>query len=542
MSNNISSGFGTGSGNIGTNFQSTPFELETTAAKTEVKKELNLVPGLNPDPLLNQTLTKPSQDPYSSSSSQPRLPSPLTKMRLSSSDLSNQNQNWQSLYDQLEDTLPAEIKKALLNERSKPFQDRLPSLVILNNLLVAISKALLQLENGANTSPENLGSDLPFQERTLTYQAMLPLAEQGAVENFSLMTNQTMNYLQGHLNENPYADQLISVLHYINDSLTALSHSQTPEEIQKGANDHQAWLSYFAESIQNQLSQANQDTPGYHIVETSLSTLNLVSTAASLATMGAAPSLYLGSAMSLIGLKDGDLPTIGPHLSQTSRALAEAAASFLSDGAQKTAYRNGFDTFFTAILALGSGLIHHIAHEGLKPLPSEDLDESIRFSSQLTQSFLAHTELIKKTFESLAHAFNPDGVNQSLIGHLFSLTGTILMAKIADTDQKNYDAHLEAVKAPLQKDLAALHEALNTQTSSTGRSLNAFVQQGRAALDHEDFEGFNQAFENALNILGIDKNQLQNDVNHLSNATQNALQRAKMEDSTQMITTLAESA
>lgn len=538
MSNNISSGFGTGSGNIGTNFQPTPFELETTATKAEVKKELNLTPGLNPDPLLNQNLIKPSQDPYSSPSSQPRLPSPF-RTRLAGSDMENQNQDWQSLYNQLEDSLPQDIKAAIQSELMKPFPDRLPSIVSLTNLLTAASKTLLQIENGSHTDPEIAQEGSPLLERTLTNQAMPNLARLSTLNDLSLMNSIIQNHLQGHLNENPYADQMLSVLHYINDSLVALYQSQTPEEMKKGIADNQNWLSYFAESIKSQLEQIPGVVPGRQIVQTSLKTLGLVANSCALETMESAPSFYLSLTAGLVGLSKDE--SLG-NLAQGSSKLAEAASSFLAEGPQLVAYKSLFETAFTSLLVLGSGIASQLGKEGLQPLPKTNLKENIQYSSLLTQSFIAHSQVIKNTFESLAKTLALQDDKASIVGHLYSLLGTVLLAQISSlNDEKNYHANLNAVRNPLQNDLEKIQPFFSEQTA-TARSFNAFVQQAKTALDQEDYDGFAKTFDQVVSMVGIDPSTLYQELSQISESSRTTLLSAQTDDSTRLLTTIAESA
>ena len=506
-------GFGNSGGNLNNNFQPTPRDIETSAWTEVNKSKLGIVSGN--DPLDQQILTKVNDDTskYSSTSSRPFLPSPLERIRQSAPELSNQNENWEPFYNNLLDNLPPGIQVAIQKEYQKKGEDRLTSIQNLNDLLIGTAKTLLKIQNGAHSSPENLAEDTSFIERTLNNQAMSSLAKLGAAQDVSDISQEITPFLQTNQTLHSVAkDQFVSVLQSMKDVGMGLK-ATSKEEFENVNLADKAWLPHFVGSIQNQLSANFSETPGYHLLKTSLDTLTAVSTGVGLETTPFTPTLYLSAFVANKGLHDGESPYFGSELQQLSNKLADGSAAMIHIPSLKTASTNLFGTLYTTTLSLGLG-IHSVLTSQQEVSP---------FHSMLTQSFIANSGILHQTFEQVALALGAHQANAKTIGHLFSLGMTLL--SIHSTDQpQTIESLTLALKQPLEKDLSALSQVISDIDHPLSMPLNAFMQQGLVALEHEDLAHFQKSLSDTLILLGLNERGIKENLQTLKESASNTSQ------------------
>lgn len=122
-------------------------ELEATATPKNI--QINLA-------IMRDTLEVPFSDlnkhdiwKYQSNSSRPTL-APALNIRTASPDTHDEpSVAWQSKYDRLIDELPEEMKNALILNKGLPREEQFASLIAFDHSLIALSKALVIIESGA---------------------------------------------------------------------------------------------------------------------------------------------------------------------------------------------------------------------------------------------------------------------------------------------------------------------------------------------------------------------------------------------------------
>ncbi len=141
----MTSSQGVGPGGHGSGTTPLQRDVETSAFVEGNKRSLAMVREDTFEINVFTQLTDDGKYKYTATPGKPTL-HPLLHLRISREPIPVEDERLMEIYDKILDTLPGIIRKKLYLELDKPFAERDPSYVALNNLIVLVAKGMVQLE------------------------------------------------------------------------------------------------------------------------------------------------------------------------------------------------------------------------------------------------------------------------------------------------------------------------------------------------------------------------------------------------------------
>ena len=235
---------------------------------------------------------------YQAEADRPTL-HPLLHLRISGAEPEViDEEKWQNIYHELFEALPENVKEWITWEMNKPFEDRDPSYVMVNNVLTTAARVIGWLSNV--TQPVQANSRA---EQSYVLNVALPFV---ALRSITAQTENILNAGNSWLNSvganYPHHDSLISYLTQVGDALSRLENLR--EQVESGNTGPEIRQSFIEVAYEfdrlSTLYHATSLGNEFSILGAQLDALATVSAAWAL-TSGS-PSLLLGTSIATIGL------------------------------------------------------------------------------------------------------------------------------------------------------------------------------------------------------------------------------------------------
>lgn len=209
-----------------------------------------------------------------------------------------EEERWQPAYQEMFDSLPDNVKDWMAFEMSKPFADRDPSYVIVNNLLTSVAKALAWL--GKVTQPIEPNSQAA--QNYIQNVAVPYIALRGVISQAETVLGFSQAWLNSVGPNYPGFDSISSYLTQAGEILSRFERLRSEVESGNTSGDVKQSLIETAFELDRLNSQYQTSTPGggLGILGTTLD--SLATTAAAWALTSGSPSLLIGMAIATIGL------------------------------------------------------------------------------------------------------------------------------------------------------------------------------------------------------------------------------------------------
>ncbi|ADI38953.1 putative uncharacterized protein [Waddlia chondrophila 2032/99] len=162
-----------------------------------------------------------------------------------------------------------------------------------------------------------------------------------------------------------------------------------------------------------------------------------------------------------------------------------------------------------------------IETSGLGILPDEDQADK-KLAMQLSFELILHlingTNLLKIVFKEIAATLNTSSENQEMIAEILKLFAVLLaILAAAKKDRERLKALTRSFRSTIaegvEKTERFVSEALANETISGKKAeeIGLLLSQVNIALEKDDFEGFYEAFKDALGLMEISKEMVVGD-------------------------------
>lgn len=526
--------FGSGvGGNIGGPQQPLQRDIEATAW-TEVNKAFA---GLTKDTLI-VPFTKLGGNvwKYESNANRPTL-HPMESLRVSLTNPELIDESWMPFFENLIQQLPPDVKEAFNEQNKRSFEERNPSFVALNHLLIATAKILLWIENTNHLlAPDSIqvAPGTPLRQRTDEYQYLPYLAIQTAIADGETIYGSAFNYLSQLGPNNPYFDALLNFNSQLKEAFDALT-TLSPEFANSSIDPRtpQVHLAHALEAVNEIYHQSNLGDD-LQILGPTFKALAILS--AAMALEQGSPALELGINIASIGLSASQ--SSSGFLGQALETLSSGLSNVIEKGLLPNANVGNqllinTLTILSFIGAISSGSL--LANHGIGRLPNKEMDlvdehNHLLFAFELTMLLASSSQLIFNTYHSAAAASGATEKNQGAIAAMLATTALFLtILSGAQGNQTTLERLTMELKGPLAQGIGQTQEFLSQALATgllsgeTASSLSVYLQQALLALNEENFNGFYDCYVNVLHLLNLTPEQVQKDIKQIGNFAEKVL-------------------
>lgn len=454
---------------------------------------------------------------YKSTAENPLLDHPLESLRLAQSFNQATDETWQLAYQDLVNQLPLDLLTRFILDGNKPFEQRNPSFVALDNLLLVTARILTQTQNLSQTMGVN-----SLEEARTALNILLPFAAlKGSIaigtevmlaaNNFLLSQGANYRYFDGFNNLLGQLQGAMSLLDRVNSSLNNTSNGQlSPQAIHlasKAANQ----LAAISSQLQR-ISLGND----LQLLLSTITSLQIVATSLALPETRTAP-LFLALSISSIGLYTSQSPLgmIGPNLEKLINNLSLGLVTGLMPVNNK-AGNELFSLMVTSSLVALVGLASLTVDSGLGIYPRRDA-----FGINAAHFFAFEAALQLAVSSKFIDIFYQEAIAVSGGNAEAQIRGSTVLGQVAVllmVLSGSLAAHqsplrlLENLSNYLSLGIKAAGDiernAESDQTVATAIALKLFS----IALESNDYEGFLDAFNTFLENLGISQDALKADI------------------------------
>jgi len=488
---------------------------------------------------------------YKTTSENPLLDHPLEIQRRSELSKNNTGDNWQQTYEDLVNQLPADLLLRFTNEGNKPFDERNPTFVALDNVFQMTAKILTQTNNAAKEP-----SDISLEAARTTLNLLLPFAAlKGAISNGLEVTQSATNFLTDQGANYRYFDGFNSVLSQlqsplklmqsVNLSLSTTKGGQlSPQAIQAASKAAEQ-----LETIRTKLESMSLG-PDLQVVLANIKTLEIAATALSLPITSSSP-LFIALASASIGLysNDSSLGAIGPGFGAVTKNLMNGFQLGLmanNNKASSDMLSNLTTLSFVLFTSLGSLAIQ--SGLGLYPLKSsQDIDNAHFFAFETMLQLATSSGFIEKFYQEAIAIAGGDPQAQQLGSSILSQVATYLVILSASMTAKRDPTNLIENEAPhLRQGVASAEqiqeEELNQEVilqelkSDRITAVALATKLAALALDSKDYEGFLDASSSLFESLNTSLLSIEKDIAQINKSAEITIGTTSMGDPNQQLT------
>lgn len=298
-------GVGAGTGVGGTAQPPQIRETETQAFVENMKK--NVLAMLPPDTLEVIPFSQAEYDTqfkYRTEADRPMI-LPLLHLRMTQAPEYIEEETWQPIYNELVKILPPGLRRRLHVEMLKPFLDRDPGFVALNQMLTEAAKTVAWLEKA--TQPIEPNS--PAEAYALLNAALPFVALRGCISQAETILEVSEAWLHAMGPNYRDHDIIMSFLTKVNESLREINELR--KEAEKGNNSPEVKARFIemANILDGLYKQFQTSGKGneLEILGTTLHSLAVVS--AAWAVTSGSPSLLIALSIATTGLETGESGT-----------------------------------------------------------------------------------------------------------------------------------------------------------------------------------------------------------------------------------------
>lgn len=154
-----------------------------------------------------------------------------------------------------------------------------------------------------------------------------------------------------------------------------------------------------------------------------------------------------------------------------------------------------------------------IETSGLGILPDEDeVDKkrAIQLSFELILHLINGTELLKIVFREIAATMNTTTENQEMIAEILKLVAVLLaILAAAKGDQERLKALTRSFEATISAGVDKIENFVSESlvkeqiSGEKAEEISLLLQQAKIALEKDEFEGFYEAFKDALGVIDL---------------------------------------
>lgn len=459
------------------------YELSTSAAQVNAQINLGITSDMLENPVSNMMRTAVWK--YLANASNPNLTTYLSQMRVSTAvkDESDTLQN--EHFTRLWNALPDDVLQRYNLEMTLPAEEQDPAFINLRTT-VQMMAYFAAWVSGANPSTDVSKEAL---ERNAAYLSLPEQAQRGMVSTGLELLQGMRQYLETIGRNNPVFDSLSPFINQFDAAITELN-SSSKADLSKLAGDLEIWTTQFQRYSGNDLQVLGQLMP----------LMSLVAAAGALGTGSA--SLLLGLGTAFIGINRADSST-GILPSDLS-----ALVSLLSTGMLATLLPNADKGSVQLLKLLTSGL--YIGAVTIAALARDGLSTPLLFDLSMTAALSSN--VFTTVTEAIAAAAGATERTKELAGSALSLTTVLLMIMAyAGKDQARAAALAESFKPYLSGWIEQLEPVVS---SAAGRSndskitsLNVHLQQGKVALETDNYPEFIATVESMLEGIAPARNK-----------------------------------
>ncbi len=173
---------------------------------------------------------------------------------------------------------------------------------------------------------------------------------------------------------------------------------------------------------------------------------------------------------------------------------------------------------------------------GIGVLPDDDpyeKQQTRRLTFEMVLHLVNGTDIFKQIFREIARTTNANDDSQEMIAEILKLLAVLVMILAAAKEDKDrLKALMHSFKIPLSEGIEKMETFVTeknlkeTFSGETADSLSLFLQQAKLALDNDEFEGFYEAYKDALGLINITPEMLTQDlhsIEHLAKSLQDSM-------------------
>ena len=518
----MTSSQGVGPGGHGSGTTPLQRDVETSAFVEGNKRSLAMVREDTFEINVFTQLTDDGKYKYTATPGKPTL-HPLLHLRISREPIPVEDERLMEIYDKILDTLPGIIRKKLYLELDKPFAERDPSYVALNNLIVLVAKGMVQLEIVSRPMEPNSAAETFYKlNLALPYIAMRAVIFHGQnilTEAEQFLTSVGHEHLQFDILSN-YVKELKASYEELKAIQEAILNGAGEEEIQAKMNELNSKISalyerFYRTSVGNEMQILGP-------------LINSMATACSCFSLGfSSPSLLLGFSVATIGLNGSESNTgiLGSAWETLIDALVNGFAEMHLSGIHNVGNQKIFENL-TKTLFLGIATLSFlVVEEGIGNSPVKDPKEKERlhsFSFEIALRFVLGSTLIKDLSQAIARTAATDNKTERLISEILEFTAifTAILAASRENPEKALSFFNE-FRTKLSDGINRIEEYLSeslangTFEGKKADMLALFLQQAKMALNKDDLSSLFAAYEGIIGHFGISHEDMIKDLEEI---------------------------
>lgn len=166
-----------------------------------------------------------------------------------------------------------------------------------------------------------------------------------------------------------------------------------------------------------------------------------------------------------------------------------------------------------------------IEKSGMGVLPDDDPYEkkqARQLSFELVLHLINGTDILKQIFREIARTTNTTDKSQVMIAEILKLLAIlIVILAAAKEDKDRLKALMSSFNTTLTEGLEKVEKFITegileeTISGETADGLSLFLQQAKIALDHDEFDGFYEAYKEALGLINLTPEMLIGDLHEI---------------------------
>jgi hypothetical protein len=553
------SGVGGNSGNIGGPPNPLPQEMEASAWAQTNRLALGIVPEGSSFILPFQQIIERYQTGYlggfgyKTAAENPLLGHPLEVQRRAESSTQQQNNSWQTAYQNFIDQLPPELQARFDAESKKPFEQRNLSFVALDNNLQLAAKILTQLESSSKPAPAE-----SLEETRTALNLIFPFASLvGVLKNSQevvqsaqqLLTQQGANYryFDSFNNVLSQLQSPISLMSKVYNSLNNTGIGQLSPQAANAAGKAAQQLTAIATQIEKTSLGAD-----LQLLLPTIKSLEMVASAFSLQNSASA-SLFIALHIASIGLFSSQSSSgiLGQGFETVTVNLNQGIiASIMPEN--NLAGKELLSNFVIASFAILSGITSLSVQSGLGLYPInrdlKDIENAHFFASEIALQLAVSSGLLNSIYKEVISISGGDEQAQEVGSSiLVNMAELLIIFTIANNPTKaarlienmavNFSQGINSAN-DLQEEIQKedqQHEELKKENDKR-TILSIAIKLAGLALESQNYEAFLEATNNLLEDLGTSPITLKKDLSTIGTITSSIVGITSRGDPNQQIT------
>lgn len=452
---------------------------------------------------------------YRASAENPILDHPLESTRVLTTADPLVDTSWETTYNDLLGMLPSDQQEAYQYELSLPLNQRSEAFIAIDSVLRGAAQLMAQLD----TIPDTFSTDSLQGVRTVLNQ-LLPIAalkgslDYGlellvAAQSYLLSEGANLPGFDGYVDTLKQLETAVGLLQNVDTSLATTTDGQLSSDAIASANQAAILLA----ALSSQLSRTGSGTD-LQITASLAETLSIVALALALPNTSSSP-LFIALALATLGIytSGSDTGIIGSNIQSLVDSLANGSTA-------------SGDAFLTALLAatitITVGLSSLAVELGIGSyvIPADADAATIRsLALQAAIQLIAASGIATNFFTEAAAVSGTDSTAQTQYAQFLTAV-VLIIIDLAAASQTGQPAStfMEWQTTYLATGLNAA-QTLNLTTDDTqAAQAQVAIETALAALENNDWTGFNSAIESLFENLGISPDALPTEFNTISDA------------------------